>query len=99
MILEPGLDLIGIESQEPAELHVRNHALLGPGIERGRLDHEAFCQCGDTQVLLHRLSTILRAARSATRLCFSATKTRALCMKCLMSSLVGHCQNIDGFWQ
>jgi hypothetical protein len=54
MILEPGLDLIGIESQEPAELHVRNRALLGPGIERRMLDQEAFRQCSDIQVLLHR---------------------------------------------
>jgi hypothetical protein len=54
MILEPGLDLIGIESQEPPEFQVRDCALLGPEIKRRTLDPKAFRQCGDVQVLLHR---------------------------------------------
>ena len=32
MILEPGLDLVGIEPQEPPELQVRDRALLRPDI-------------------------------------------------------------------
>jgi hypothetical protein len=54
VILEPNLDLIGIESQEPAELQVRDRALLGPGIERRTLDPKALRQRGDVQELLHR---------------------------------------------
>src|SRR6185436_20495846 len=52
--LEPRLDLVGIEPQEPSEFEIWDGALLGPSIQRRTLDLKALRQCGDIQVLLHR---------------------------------------------
>ena len=52
--VEPALDFVGVEAQQPSELEVWNTALLRPSIERRTFDPETLRQCGDVEIVLHQ---------------------------------------------